>query len=71
MLEKYRKARGPQTVLVIEDDAVMREMLRRALEKKGWQVAEAQNGKVGLEKLDGGLPGVDFVGPDDAGDGRV
>jgi CheY-like chemotaxis protein len=52
VLEKYRKPAGPQTVLVIEDDASAREMLRRTLEKDGWQVTEAQNGKVGLEQLD-------------------
>ena len=56
VLEKYRKPAGHQTVLVIEDDASAREMLRRTLEKDGWQVAEAQNGKVGLEKLDEAAP---------------
>ena len=34
----------------------MREMLRRTLEKDGWQVAEATNGKVGLEKLSATSP---------------
>jgi DNA-binding response OmpR family regulator len=56
VLEKYRKPAGQQTVLVIEDDPSMREMLQRTLAKEGWQVTEAQNGKVGLEKLDGGAP---------------
>jgi DNA-binding response OmpR family regulator len=61
VLEKYRKPAGlsrrSQTqadqplVLIIEDDAAMRDMLRRTLEKDGWQVAEAQNGKVGLTQL--------------------
>ena len=51
VLEKYRKPAGLQTVLVIEDDASARDILRRTLEKDGWQVAEAQNGKVGLERL--------------------
>ena len=39
-------------MVVIEDDAAMREMLRLALTAQGWLVAEAQNGKVGLERLD-------------------
>jgi len=26
------------------------------LEKEGWQVTEAENGRVGLEKLSGGIP---------------
>jgi signal transduction histidine kinase/CheY-like chemotaxis protein len=56
VLERYRKPVGQQTVLVIEDDPSMREMLQRTLAKDGWQVTEAQNGKVGLEKLDGGAP---------------
>ena len=56
VLEKHRQPAGPQTALVIEDDAPMREMLRRTLEKEGWQVAEAQNGKVALEKMDSVSP---------------
>ena len=56
VLEKYRKPAGQQAVLVIEDDPSAREMLRRTLEKDGWKVTEAQNGKVGLEQLDDGAP---------------
>ncbi len=56
VLEKYRKPMNHQTVLVIEDDAAMRDMLRRTLEKDGWQVAEAENGRVGLERLNGHVP---------------
>jgi CheY-like chemotaxis protein len=41
---------------VVEDDPQTREMLRRTLEKDGWQVTEAWNGRDGLEKLDGTLP---------------
>jgi PAS domain S-box-containing protein len=51
VLEKYRKPATRQTVLIVEDHADTREMLRRTLEKGGWQVTEAQNGKVGLVKL--------------------
>jgi len=56
VLEKYRKLTAPQTVLVIEDDTSMREMLRRTLEKDGWQVAEAANGKMGLEQWEASSP---------------
>jgi PAS domain S-box-containing protein len=52
VLAKYHKPANHQTVLVVEDDPQTREMLRRTLEKGGWQVAEAPNGKVGLEQLD-------------------
>jgi CheY-like chemotaxis protein len=38
-------------VLLVEDDNLTREMMRRILEKEGWQVAEAQNGRVALEEV--------------------
>jgi CheY-like chemotaxis protein len=56
VLEKHRKPAGKQTVLIVEDHADTREMLRRAMEKEGWAVAEAENGKVGLERLAGTAP---------------
>ena len=56
VLQKYRKADGPQSVLVVEDDPAARDMLRRALEKEGWRVVEAENGRVGLERLSAGMP---------------
>ncbi len=43
-------------VLVLEDDEAMREMVRRTLRKAGWQVLEAENGRVGLERLHEALP---------------
>jgi signal transduction histidine kinase/CheY-like chemotaxis protein len=51
LLGKYRPELQTGTVLVVEDDAATREMLRRLLEKEGWPVAEAENGRVGLERL--------------------
>jgi signal transduction histidine kinase/CheY-like chemotaxis protein/ligand-binding sensor domain-containing protein len=56
VLEKYRKPAVKQTVLIVEDHADTREMLRRALEKEGWAVAEAPSGKVGLEHLAASSP---------------
>lgn len=38
-------------VLIVEDDAVTREMLERTLSEQGWQVALAQNGRIGLEQV--------------------
>jgi CheY-like chemotaxis protein len=38
-------------VLVVDDDANTREMLRRILEKDGWSVNEAENGRVALDSL--------------------
>jgi len=56
VLRRYRKADGPQSVLLVEDDPATREMLRRALEKEGWRVVEAQNGRAGLDQLSAGMP---------------
>jgi len=56
VLDQFRKPANHQPVLVVEDDPQTREMLRRTLEKEGWQVAEAPNGRVGLEQLDGVTP---------------
>jgi DNA-binding response OmpR family regulator len=56
-------------VLLIEDEARIREMIKDYLENEGFQVVEAENGTVGLEKfyeasysiilLDVMLPGID------------
>jgi CheY-like chemotaxis protein len=56
VLEKYRQPTNHQSVLIVEDDPQTREMLRRTLEKDGWGVREAQNGRVGLERLDDHVP---------------
>jgi signal transduction histidine kinase/DNA-binding response OmpR family regulator len=56
VLAKYRRPVAPQTVLVIEDDPATREMLQRTLARDGWETVEAQNGRVGLEKLDTAPP---------------
>jgi PAS domain S-box-containing protein len=49
VLKKY--TRHPSQVLVVEDDAAMREMLRRMLVKEGWVVTEAENGCAALERI--------------------
>jgi len=56
VLNKFRKPASPQTALVVEDDPNTREMLRRTLQKDGWQVAEAANGRLGLEQLASNVP---------------
>jgi CheY-like chemotaxis protein len=58
VLEKHKRHANGAPVLVVEDDAETREMLRRAAEKQGWEVMEAENGRVGLERLTGRKPGV-------------
>jgi CheY-like chemotaxis protein len=58
VLHKYHKPAANQTVLLIEDDERTREMLRRTLQKEGWQIREAANGRLGLEQLGQGAPGL-------------
>jgi CheY-like chemotaxis protein len=43
-------------VLIVDDDATSRQMLRRTLEKAGWSVEEAENGKVAIEKIEESRP---------------
>ena len=49
-LARLRHDISGRTILVVEDESATREMLRRILEKEGWQVTEAENGRVGLER---------------------
>ncbi len=50
LIEKYRLREG-QLVLLVEDDAPSREMMSRTLEKEGWQVILAGNGRDGLRQM--------------------
>ena len=50
-LEKYRRTHAGGTILVVEDDGATREMVRKMLEEDGWTVVEAENGRIGLERL--------------------
>jgi len=51
VLEKHREGQSTGPVLVVEDDAATREIIRRTLEKAGYKVYEAENGRVGLQRL--------------------
>ncbi|MCG3126325.1 MAG: Sensor histidine kinase RcsC [Phycisphaerae bacterium] len=60
LLAAIRRHRVAPTsdVLIVEDEPQAREMLRRTLERDGWRVTEAENGRTALEKLDGSDPAV-------------
>jgi CheY-like chemotaxis protein len=45
-------------VLIVEDDDTTREVLRGALARDGWSVAQAENGRVGLTRLAEKIPNV-------------
>jgi signal transduction histidine kinase/DNA-binding response OmpR family regulator len=57
-LRRHRRKDRPAHVLVVDDDEPTREMLRRILEKEGWQVSEAANGRAALESLESWTPGL-------------
>jgi signal transduction histidine kinase/DNA-binding response OmpR family regulator len=55
---QYSARTSERRVLVVEDDAPARELLRRTLEQEGWQVFEAENGKQALERASVEMPGL-------------
>jgi len=58
VLRKHHHGHGPSQVLVIEDEPSIRQMVRRVLEKEGWLVREAENGKAGLRAVAESRPAV-------------
>jgi len=56
MLAKHVTGPDGKGILLIEDDANTRDMTRRQLEKARWTVTEAENGRVGLERLKANRP---------------
>jgi signal transduction histidine kinase/CheY-like chemotaxis protein len=58
VLRKYLRDKPAGQVLIVEDDAALREMLRRMLEMEKWTVAEAENGLAGLERVRAAMPSV-------------
>jgi GAF domain-containing protein/DNA-binding response OmpR family regulator/anti-sigma regulatory factor (Ser/Thr protein kinase) len=58
LLAALRKHRQDLPVLVVDDDPAVRELLHRLLEGNGYRVVEAENGRVALERLRDGAPGL-------------
>jgi len=56
VLRRYKCAEPPCPVLVVEDDPATREVIRRTLEGDGWQVIEAENGRVALGAVAAKVP---------------
>jgi CheY-like chemotaxis protein len=54
VISKYRRDHAMMTdgaILVVEDDTATREILQRTLQKEGWVVASAENGRIALEQV--------------------
>jgi len=51
IIHKLRPPSAPGQVLVVDDDADLREMLVRTLAREGWTAATAVDGREGLEKV--------------------
>ena len=58
VLRRVRSTGAVKSVLIVEDDAGARKMMRRLFEKEGWSVSEAENGRVGLEAVAAHTPGL-------------
>ncbi|GAA3407011.1 MHYT domain-containing protein [Paenibacillus hodogayensis] len=58
MMDKYVPRRPGDTVLVIEDDAATSELTARMLEKEGYKVMQAGNGRLALDRLQTDIPGL-------------
>ena len=58
VLRKHRHNQQACQVLVVEDEPSIRQMVRRVLEKEGWTVREAENGKAGLQAVAESKPAV-------------
>jgi signal transduction histidine kinase/DNA-binding response OmpR family regulator len=56
VMRKYGRFRDRRNVLIAEDDPDVRELLQRTVEKEGWTVQAAHNGRVALELAASGLP---------------
>jgi PAS domain S-box-containing protein len=56
VLSKYRLDRSRCSVLLIEDDPITRDLVRRTLEKEGWAITVAENGLVALERVTEDVP---------------
>lgn len=53
IIAKYRPANETGKVLLVDDDQSLRSFLHNVLEKEGWNVTEAENGRVALTTIQG------------------
>jgi CheY-like chemotaxis protein len=58
VINKHRPSTTTYSVLVVEDEAPVRELVRYTLEEEGWTVYEAEHGKVALAVMNDAFPDV-------------
>jgi signal transduction histidine kinase/CheY-like chemotaxis protein len=56
LLDRYAASVRDRDVLVVDDSPEVRDMVRRAMEREGWSVREASNGREALEALEAKVP---------------
>ncbi len=56
LLKRHSRPADGGDVLVVDDDPENREMLRRMLEREGWTVVEAENGRRALDCVEAARP---------------
>ena len=56
VLGRFRRDRVAHTALVVDDDRPTRQLTRRQLEREGWSVREAENGREALRAAEEALP---------------
>ena len=52
---------GSETVLLVEDEESVRQLVRETLEARGYQVLEAENGQAGLAAVEGHSGAIDLL----------
>jgi signal transduction histidine kinase/DNA-binding response OmpR family regulator len=60
-LRKYKRVSVTGRILVVEDEEETRNLLVRLIRKEGWDVAEAENGRVALDRIAERKPDLIFL----------
>jgi len=63
VLRRYGRPGAARRVLVVEDDALTRTALGRAMQGEGWEVALAEHGRAGLERMAESVPDLILLDP--------
>ena len=61
VLEKYKHQEPREYILIVDDDPDLLTMASRAIQKAGWNVQTAENGKSAISMLESDLPSIIFL----------